>query len=990
MSKVTLKEKKASLPPTSPSPLQFSFLSSIVLLIPFILLTGYISSTLHYTLPIPSNTSYSSDGLTPKFNEQTAMNIISDLSTHPDGTPKYRIVGTEEMVETDKYVLKKAERIKEEVGLNMGELHQIEIWHQVGSGSHLFDFMNKKVWKQYTNITNVIVRLSNGTPEGKANAVLVNAHTDSTLPSPGAADDLVGVATMLEALRVMAMSPRRLTNSVVFLFNGAEESLQDASHCRSLDSLDNMKSPTHNSASAVFITQHSIRKTIRSVINLEACGVGGPEIVFQATSEEMIHALAKTPRPYGTVLATEVFSSGLIILLNMETSLYTTILVTKRNLALTNFTSVYRDSTWPSCKTATSTTLASVRSSPPLQLLFSHPLSPPDLPEYIEPGALTHMGENTLALLTYLTSNETILGKSGKPLPLAKTADTIFFSALGGKIFVVYSRAQATIIYGVLSAMTAIVVMDRVDWKRRKVYVAALVGVSASFVGALLAANLAAFVTGYVMNKSLTWCVPLSLLLLLHPVGNPDPRAHPSRTRFRHEAFPVLLYSPPAFLGAILAQRIISNFVRTAYASPEVDKAESALLEHAALVGQTIHYSALTVLGHACGLGSSYLFVLSGGSALITLVVNDYVLKRGKRGVSLGAYFLGQLSPLLLGVEGLVGLLDLFVPLTGRMGADAPADLIIATLTTGIGFLAVPMILPFCHRFGAVTTSRMALALTFITAGTMGWFTRPSWTVFDREHPKRLLVLHMENQTSTEVHLHIASIDGTPSYDLIQSATQSLSAGNAVPVNVEASDSNADWIVLFPVDSFLTNYKVPLPPLPSSYVSPWEGFQVVAENSVLNSIKQTRSLDIVMKHPGIIWPVVAFTADVVDWKLPEAAPRGVVRHHVKSVSGWGVERFVVSLVIKLSPAEFEAAVRENQRAKGQRGDVSEEDRKLATLRIDYSGLDRNGMYPASSRHEKVEGAKAKPGMVFFREFEKGIPDYVDAMLLSAVAGVASV
>lgn len=80
--------------------------------------------------------------------------------------------------------------------------------------------MDKLVWKKYYNITNVIVRLSDGTDASKANAILVNAHLDSTLPSPGAADDLVGVAIQLESLRVIANSPRRLTNSIVFRASG--------------------------------------------------------------------------------------------------------------------------------------------------------------------------------------------------------------------------------------------------------------------------------------------------------------------------------------------------------------------------------------------------------------------------------------------------------------------------------------------------------------------------------------------------------------------------------------------------------------------------------------------------------------------------------------------------------------------------------------------------------------------------------------------------
>lgn len=137
-------------------------------------------------------------------------------------------------------------------------LHQIEIWHQRDNGSHLFDFMDKLVWKRYLSVSNVVVRLSAGTEASKANAILVNAHLDSTLPSPGAADDVAGVAVMLEALRVLSSTPTPLANSVVLLFNGAEESLQDASH--------------------LFITKHEIKNTIRAVINLEACGTTGAEV----------------------------------------------------------------------------------------------------------------------------------------------------------------------------------------------------------------------------------------------------------------------------------------------------------------------------------------------------------------------------------------------------------------------------------------------------------------------------------------------------------------------------------------------------------------------------------------------------------------------------------------------------------------------------------------------------------------------------------------
>jgi hypothetical protein len=70
-----------------------------------------------------------------------------------------------------------------------------------------FDMMSKRLYKTYVNLTNIVVRISDGTPEGKEHAVLVNSHLDSTLPSPGAADDALSVGVMLECMRVLVNTP---------------------------------------------------------------------------------------------------------------------------------------------------------------------------------------------------------------------------------------------------------------------------------------------------------------------------------------------------------------------------------------------------------------------------------------------------------------------------------------------------------------------------------------------------------------------------------------------------------------------------------------------------------------------------------------------------------------------------------------------------------------------------------------------------------------
>ena len=119
-------------------------------------------------------------------------------------------------------------------------------------------------------------------------AVLLMAHYDTVPHSPGAADDGLGVAVMLEISRAMQSDVRQ--RDVVFLFTDAEEAgLLGA---------------------RAFFASHPLSSRIGTVVNLEARGSSGRAVLFETGpgNAALLSTFAKlAPQPLGNSLTGFVY-----------------------------------------------------------------------------------------------------------------------------------------------------------------------------------------------------------------------------------------------------------------------------------------------------------------------------------------------------------------------------------------------------------------------------------------------------------------------------------------------------------------------------------------------------------------------------------------------------------------------------------------------------------------------------------------------------------
>ncbi|EDW01022.1 GH20683 [Drosophila grimshawi] len=197
------------------------------------------------------------------------------------------IGSTENEIETVQYLLKELNQIKTD---SLKEYFDIEIDVSQVSGQFLYQNTNN----MYQGVQNVAAKLTS--KNSKSNSyLLINSHFDSKPETPSAGDDCFMVATMLEILRVMATTEQTFENPIVFLFNGAEESSMLASHG--------------------FVNQHKWAPNLKAVINLDAAGSGGREILFQSGPKNswlVDYYNSHVKHPFGHTLGEEIYQTGML------------------------------------------------------------------------------------------------------------------------------------------------------------------------------------------------------------------------------------------------------------------------------------------------------------------------------------------------------------------------------------------------------------------------------------------------------------------------------------------------------------------------------------------------------------------------------------------------------------------------------------------------------------------------------------------------------
>ncbi|KAL4236001.1 Endoplasmic reticulum metallopeptidase 1 [Mactra antiquata] len=356
----------------------------------FVIICVFYVATLvfvqHRVAGFPEPKLQTSDSAKDVFYESNAKHHLEEFSLHGP-----RVVGSDaNEVFAYNYIVSELKKIKQSALPSK----EILIDEQNAVGNFDIAFLSDFV-SVYRNIKNVVVKLQSET--GSEHSLLMSCHFDSSVDSPGAGDNAISCAMMMEIIRVLSQSTDKIHHSIVFLFNGAEENLLQASHG--------------------FITKHPWAKSIKAFVNIDSAGNGGWELVFQTGPLHpwLTRAYAEAaPYPSGSILGQELFQSGIIP-------------------SDTDYR-IYRD----------------FGEIPGLDIAYItngyvyHTQN--DQNRFIQPGCMQRSGENLLAILLKLSSSPRLANPGDE-----KDGTMIFFDILGYAM-IYYPQRVAVVINSALVA----------------------------------------------------------------------------------------------------------------------------------------------------------------------------------------------------------------------------------------------------------------------------------------------------------------------------------------------------------------------------------------------------------------------------------------------------------------------------------------------------------------------------------------------------------
>lgn len=203
------------------------------------------------------------------------------------------------------------------------------------------------------------------------------------------------------------------------------------------------------------------------MFNLEAAGTTGGALLFQATSQEMIDAFSHTPYPRGTVIAADVFSSG-IILSDTDFGQFEEYLnVSGLDMAVVGHSYFYH--------------------------------TRKDIIEFIEVGTSQHFTSNAMAIVDYLLSPGSPLGTEDEWSP----PDVVYMS-LYDRIFLSWTMANADKAYILITSIVGAITLANIRRERGRAFAIALIGAPLGLAGGILTANIVAFVMA-ASGKQMGW-----------------------------------------------------------------------------------------------------------------------------------------------------------------------------------------------------------------------------------------------------------------------------------------------------------------------------------------------------------------------------------------------------------------------------------------------------------------------------------------------------